>query len=1355
MHAELIDFGFMYDSVSMMRMTGAHETYHAAVTFHLNLLRREIEIQFQLHIKDPRMQLAQQLRAEGKENTKIGKLNRFDHLRFRIPLAQLQVVHEITTDQKRVFLISLDAPPNFYRRTGQVEETHEQSGTFWKEFDSWYRQTDIVYSPKDLRSAPLTLKKSRSIIDIGRWTTYRLVFDRSKNDEQKYHTVRSALRDYNIEIVAFENFRLLNDPEPAVWGYINRSIRKSTKDYGLLRELADDTVPHLSFPVRYQLEVCISQGCLNEHNLTKEFVDKLAGMDEVKAKDVLEYVAGQKRRWYNPMELFDIKIIRGSASRAEIPHYCAYTRSAVVTPTTVYFSTPTVETSNRVVRQYIEHADRFLRVRFSDEKYQGRINSTDKETMNEVFTRIKRTMINGISIGDRHFEFLAFGNSQFREHGAYFFAPLPHLTAQDIRTWMGYFKDIKIVAKHAARLGQCFSTTRAIHGTRIEIRETQDVVRNGFTFTDGVGKISKFLAQLIASELHITTTSGDVPSVFQFRLGGCKGVLAVSPDAKMQEIHIRPSQYKFPAIHNGLEIIRWSQFAAATLNRQLILVLSALGVGDEVFERKLKEMLMNLQLAMTDEKMALHLLQKYIDPNQMTMTVAAMLLEGFQRTKEPFVMSLLQLWRAWSIKYLKEKAKILVEKGAFLFGCVDETATLKGYFEDAPQPGPDASYNDRVESLPEIFLQISARKPGGRPTIIEGPCMLARNPSLHPGDIRMVKAVNVPALWHLKDVVVLPQTGDRDVAGMCSGGDLDGDDYLVIWDHEMYPKEWDYKPMDYTPPNPISVDREVTVNDITNFFVTYMKNDRLPTIAHAHLALGDYMDLGVKDEKCLKLASLHSMAVDYVKTGQPAQMPSELKPRRWPHFMEKVHKPKEQIYISQKVLGKLYDQVERIDFVPCFDLPFDQRILDAYELDEKLLQDAAEVKDQYDAAMRRIMAQHDIHTEFEVWSTFVLHHANQSKDYKFHEEMGEISSALKDRFRLACYKKVGSKDDEVIGPLAAAMYKVTADEMARAVEECRQIKIVGGKEKRVRLMNAQSMPLMSFPWIFQSILGKIANGDIHTKKQTSSVVTPTTHGATKSTTSRKTVEDKDVSREEDTLETTEGLTHRGEVLELFHHDEEQALNSKPEPKEEAGGRDMKAQQPFDQAQQASEVTTARPSAVDFFDDVPLETWDIFERPKQLQAPAGSERLIDIEDETSGLIDLRDETPLVSGLPGGEETRKSSVALEINDIFADDAEFERFDMNSPSIYTERASSATPAGTPMSTDGSNGGSVNAAVTDLLAEYREPSESQPQETHSGKEAELIPLGDENVEAEVEQVTLQVNSNDSALEALAKLVG
>jgi len=41
--------------------------------------------------------------------------------------------------------------------------------------------------------------------------------------------------------------------------------------------------------------------------------------------------------------------------------------------------------------------------------------------------------------------------------------------------------------------------------------------------------------------------------------------------------------------------------------------------------------------------------------------------------------------------------------------------------------------------------------------------------------------------------------------------------------------------------------------------------------------------------------------------GEPAEMPKRLRPRKWPHFMDKKFKPKEQIYISKKILGQLYD----------------------------------------------------------------------------------------------------------------------------------------------------------------------------------------------------------------------------------------------------------------------------------------------------------------------------------------------------------------------------------------------------------------------------------------------------------------
>lgn len=179
-----------------------------------------------------------------------------------------------------------------------------------------------------------------------------------------------AFRDHNVEIEDFSNFSLITKREPAVWEYIDKPIPNKLKPKNALDELIQDDVQPLVFPVRYQLEVCISHGCLNEHNMTRDFVKKLIEMDTTKAQSVLEYVANQKKRIYDPMEIFQLNVTMGLDSRPKIPYYCVYTRSATVTPSTVYYNTPTVETSNRVIRQYSEHADRFLRVRFTDEKFE-------------------------------------------------------------------------------------------------------------------------------------------------------------------------------------------------------------------------------------------------------------------------------------------------------------------------------------------------------------------------------------------------------------------------------------------------------------------------------------------------------------------------------------------------------------------------------------------------------------------------------------------------------------------------------------------------------------------------------------------------------------------------------------------------------------------------------------------------------------------------------------------------------------------------------------------------------------------------------------------------------------------------
>jgi RNA-dependent RNA polymerase len=882
---------------------------------------------------------------------------------------------------------------------------------------------------------------------------------------------------------------------------------------------------HLNFPVRYQLAACLSNGLLVAHNITNVFLENLATLDPRRAVHLLERVVDKQQVYYNPMDIFNIRI-KGSLEK-KVPSYCVLQRSAIITPTMIHVASPIMETSNRITRKYAADADRFIRVKFSDEKTEGVLRNMPNDRAEAVFDRVRRAMRNGIVVAGRYYEFLAFGNSQFREHGAYFYAPTSSKSADDIRLSLGQFEHIKTVAKFGARLGQCFSTTRAMRNT-VKIVEIHDIERNGYCFTDGVGKLSLFLAQMAAQELGLPNAFDDPPSLFQFRLGGCKGVLALDPKITGSEVHIRPSQQKFEAVYTGLEIIRSSALATPFFNRQIIIVLSNLGVPDHVFIQKQQDMVNDYEQAMIDEETAVRKLRKHIDMNQTTLTMASMVLDGFMKSREPFVMSLLKLWRAHTIKNLKEKARIAVDDGAFVLGCVDETATLKGHMND-PQSRLDATRDEKLSTLPEIFLQIDDTSKKGHYKIVKGPCILARNPSLHPGDLRIVHAVDVPALHHLRNVVVLPQTGDRDLANMCSGGDLDGDDYMVLWDISLLPDMINEPPMDFTPEKPIEKDEPITVADIGEFFVTYMKNDTLGQIAHAHLAQADYHAEGVKDYVCLELAKLHSQAVDYPKSGIPAVMDQDLRPQKWPHFMEKKHMHPSKIYKSDKILGMLYDQVQLVDFKPQWENSFDQRILDAFELDDALIKEATEIKESYDESLKRLMAKHGIRTEFEAWSIFVLTHNHESRDYKFAEEFGRTIGALKAQFRETCttaIKMTSVADCTRLAPLVAAMYTVTAREVEAALRECRTMKIVGGHEVPVRLMDPEHMPLISFPWLFASELGKIATGgNVVRHAETLSQGLP--HRQKKHV-----VATNDPDSQVGTVETEEGVTRYGEVLKL-------------------------------------------------------------------------------------------------------------------------------------------------------------------------------------------------------------------------------
>lgn len=157
--------------------------------------------------------------------------------------------------------------------------------------------------------------------------------------------------------------------------------------------------------------------------------------------------------------------------------------------------------------------------------------------------------------------------------------------------------------------------------------------------------------------------------------------------------------------------------------------------------------------------------------------------------------------------------------------------------------------------------------------------------------------------------------------------------------------------------NEIVTKNDVTIADIQKFFVQYAVSNNLGVIANAHLALSDQLPEGPRHGKCLRLAQLHSDAVDFPKSGRPAEMSPELRAKIYPDFMEKRS---DQSYQSQRVLGKIFRECgKRLNFSPKdYSQSFNRQLLVAGY--EQYMEDAFRCKAEYDDEVRSLMNQYGV-----------------------------------------------------------------------------------------------------------------------------------------------------------------------------------------------------------------------------------------------------------------------------------------------------------------------------------------------------------------------------------------------------------
>ncbi|TKA75094.1 hypothetical protein B0A49_03357 [Cryomyces minteri] len=523
------------------------------------------------------------------------------------------------------------------------------------------------------------------------------------------------------------------------------------------------------------------------------------------------------------------------------------------------------------------------------------------------------------------------------------------------------------------------------------------------------------------------------PSALQIRFSGYKGMVSVDTRLEGETLCLRESMRKFDA-HDAMEIEICgtnSRSLPMYLNRPLIKILEDLGVSPDALFDLQADVIENLRtITMSPINAASFLERSHVGKSTRTpFLIRALSYLGFDFRDDYFLRDTVEMAVLAQLRDLKHRSRIIVEQGVTLYGIMDET----GILEEG-----------------EIYVVTESRN-RGRKVLTGGKVVITRAPAMHPGDVQVVKAVDVPAdspLNALHNCVVFSAKGERDLPSMLSGGDLDGDLYNVIYDARLMPTTT-YKPADYPRVPPLDIGREVNKEDIANFFVEFLATDRLGQISTIHQQLADQHPEWTLHLDCVKLAGMASTAVDFSKTGIPVDM--DECPRHnnlRPDFM--AHGPRVLIedgvalaaeaeeddddpvsaldpdarpyryYESNKVLGQLYRAIDEKSFFEEMQSQSRSSVTIKPGLGSQTLMDklwdyvqretsliqwehrmelAREIRETYEANLEDTMYQfslsaHSALSELEVFSGTILGKAGGAQNRRARE----YNSAMKERF---------------------------------------------------------------------------------------------------------------------------------------------------------------------------------------------------------------------------------------------------------------------------------------------------------------------------------------------------------------------
>ncbi|KAK4685416.1 RNA-dependent RNA polymerase, partial [Tremellales sp. Uapishka_1] len=982
------------------------------------------------------------------------------HVVDRAIMVRGQKRHDVTVT------VSCRRPPKFYT------EFRSEKGYGPKpkgEFTPYRRRATamdfaITSRVKERDSGPIQVVPDGPCAFPTYWNTYRWQFRLNTKQFSQFQACA-----HKIRLLALDDPQLdLLSAKSAAWEV--RLLNSTIKQAAAFKMPDISTLP---FSTRALIEGLVAGGIISPGDVN-ELRDALRANAVVPAfqDKILGSLFTEERVRSIPSLVSAKASYLRRSDTVTLPHLVMI-RTVQVTPTRLLVGPTQQEPSNSVTRKYAHSLDAIMRVQFTDEDDKLGIARYTRQTDElspdvGLMARVRRALQHGLLVGGELFLPIASSSSQQKDHAMWFINPR-QIDSLSLRRWMGNVAET-IVAKHAARMGLPFSTSRIVD-LRIRIGpQLPDVERNGNTFTDGCAVAGSEIMRLAAKALGTDVGVNAAPSAIQFRLGGAKGVLVCWPTmAGLNEIRLRKSQIKFESELVDLNVVRMAKYQCAFLNRQFVMIMNANGVPEELFIELFQDAVTNLRGLR--ERVRANRLTK-LDQNLISQCsdfpLATVIKAGFNA--DPLVLDIASIIECRALQDLKWRARLRLPTGVFLIGVCDESGLLR-------EGELFCQYQDMLDK---------------EPTVVTGEVLICRAPAR---DVRRAMAVDLPQLRHLKNT----RRGRSGWRWQVDGNGTEmtiPTDYTLIWDKRFVDPLREAEPMNYTAPPPIRVPKvtQAELNEVRGMksrieaaydlwqnFVQYILNDVLGQVDNNHLALCDSSVHGPFDPRCMKLSEIHSTAVDFAKTGQAAILDPELRPKDWPDFMDK---DEEISYRSDKVLGKIFRIVQPDPhFEPCdlrkLGFPVDERF-SLYPIYDSLLERLKPIKMQFENAIQYDMRRYRVF-ETEIPSGIALRNKRRkrARDQNLNEPIRESHQCHILAAREAAFKLVETMT--FTGRLSPAQvvarhcYALTYQrEHVELWEQVTCNHLWGGQGDIEEINQLRPRPMISFAWAFWQELVQIA-----------------------------------------------------------------------------------------------------------------------------------------------------------------------------------------------------------------------------------------------------------------------------------------